>query len=127
MEKSFQITNKTKGTLPKVPFEKMKNFALGEKYNLSLVFIGKETSKKLNHKYRGKNKETNILSFPLDKKNGEIFINLKLAHKQKENFDRKLANFVAFLFIHGLTHLKGMQHGSKMEKAEEVIRRKFRV
>ncbi|MFZ2522484.1 MAG: rRNA maturation RNase YbeY [Minisyncoccia bacterium] len=123
----ISITNTTKSTLPRVPFVKIKNFVLGEKYDLSLVFVGKERSRKLNLKYRGKNKETNVLSFPLSKKEGEIFINLKLADKQKKTFGRNLNDFVTFLFIHGIMHLKGMQHSSKMEKAEEKIRRKFRI
>lgn len=121
----FSITNKTKGTLPRVPFEDIKNKVLGKSYNLSVVFVGKEKSRKLNLAYRGKDKETNVLSFPLDKNNGEIFINLKLADRQKEDFDKNLKNFVTYLFIHGLLHLKGMQHGSRMERAETKLLEKF--
>ncbi|MFZ2693813.1 MAG: rRNA maturation RNase YbeY [Minisyncoccia bacterium] len=126
-EEKFSIINKTKNTLPFVSFAKIKDDALGKDYSLSLVFIGKGTSKKLNSSFRGENKPTNILSFPLDKKNGEIFINLSLVKKQIKLFDRKFENLVAFLFIHGLMHLKGMEHGSRMERAESKLRKQFKV
>lgn len=126
-KENFSITNKTHSKIPAVPFAIIKNGILGKNYNLSLVFIGEKKSKKLNLIYRSKNKPTNILSFPLGKNQGEIFIALKLSKKQAKNFDKKPDNFVAFLFIHGLLHLKGMKHGSRMDKAEAVLQKKFNV
>ncbi len=127
MNEGVVVTNKTKSTLPRVPFVKIKNAVLGKRYELSLVFIGKEKSRKLNFSYRGKNKPTNILSFTLEKNVGEIFITPEVLKKEMKKFDRKYDNFTAFLFIHGLLHLKGLEHGSTMEKAEEKFRRKFGV
>lgn len=127
VDNNFTITNKTKSTLPRVPFVNIKNAVLGKNYSLSLVFIGEKKSAELNRSYRGKNKSTNILSFPLDKKTGEIFITLKLIKKESKLFGRKPDNFVAFLFIHGLLHLKGMGHGSTMEEAECKLRKKFNI
>jgi len=124
---NFSIINKTKSTLPRVPFASIKNRALGKNYSLSLVFIGEARSKNLNKTYREKNKPTNILSFPLDNKSGEIFITPSVAKKQNRKFGRNYENFIAFLFIHGIMHLKGMEHGSKMERAEEKLRMLFRV
>ncbi len=124
---NFTITNKTKSTLPRVPFANMKDTALGKDYSLSLVFIGEKKSQQLNNEYRGKNKPTNILSFPLDKKSGEIFITMGVAKREAKSFDRKLDNFTAFLFIHGLTHLKGYDHGDTMERAEKKLRQKFGI
>jgi probable rRNA maturation factor len=126
-EERFSITNNTKSTLPRVPFADIKRGVLGEKYCLSLVFIGEKKSKELNNSYREKNKPTNILSFPYSKDNGEIFINLIKVKKEIKKFDRNFENLVAFLFIHGCFHLKGMRHGSTMEKAEEKLRKKFGI
>jgi len=117
MDERFSITNKTKSTLPGVSFIDIKNKILGTQYTLSLVFIGTKLSHKLNFTYRGKNKPTNVLSFPLDKKNGEIFITPRVTDKKE----------IGFLFIHGCLHLKGMQHGSTMEEAEAKLRRQFRI
>jgi probable rRNA maturation factor len=127
MSENFSITNKTNSTLPRVPFAKIKDEVLGAKYNLSLVFIGRTRSKKLNSAYRQKNYPTNILSYTFDKNNGEIFITPEVVKKQTKKFERKYDNLIGFLFIHGLLHLKGFDHGSRMERAEEVIRRKFKI
>ena len=105
----------------------MKNKVLGDKYDLSLVFIGSDLSKKLNKTHRGKNAPTDILSFPLTKNSGEIFIDTSTAAKEAKQFNRKTENFIGFLFIHGLVHLKGLDHGSTMEEAEEKIRRIFGI
>lgn len=117
----------TKDTLPRVSFAEIKNEILGEKYNLSLVFCGSRKSKELNRTYRDKDHPTNVLSFPLDKNNGEIFITPAVAKKEAVKFNKNYKNFVGFLFIHGCLHLKGMEHGSTMEKAETKFQKKFRI
>ena len=131
MSPSFNITDKTKSTERKfwrsVPFQSIKNRVLGKNYELSLVFVGNSDSQKLNKKYRSKNKPTNVLSFPIEKNVGEIFICIPVAKKEAMNFERSLNNFIALLFIHGLLHLKGMKHGKIMDKAEEKFRKKFAV
>lgn len=93
-------------------WQKIKNKVLGKSFNLSVVLTDDNLLKKLNRKYRGKNKSTSVLSFRLSKKDGEIFINKKFA-KQKGYFD--------YLFIHSLLHLKGFRHGKKMEEEEKKL------
>jgi len=124
---NLQIKNTTKGKLPRLPFADIKNSVLGKQYNLSLVFIGDKLSQKINNQYRKKNKPTNILSFPLSEDEGEIFINFKLAEKQAKKYERKFSDYIGFLLIHGLMHLKGLQHSSKMEEQERLIRKKFNL
>ena len=118
-EEKFTITNKTKHTPQRGLFSKIKEVALGKDYALSLVFIGKRKSRTLNRTYRGKDNPTNILSFPIDTKSGEIFITESVA--KKEGFS------VGFLFIHGLVHLKGYAHGDTMERAEIKLRKQFNL
>ncbi len=123
----FSLKNNTKGKLPRVPYLKIKEHILGKKYVLSLVFVGETLSKKLNNQYRQKNKPTNVLSFPLSKSEGEIFLNLTRAKMEAPKFDDSYTDFVGFLFIHGLLHLKGMDHGSRMERAEKLARKHFHI
>ncbi len=108
-------------------FPKMKNVVLGTKYNLSLTFIGEKRIRSLNKTYRGKNRATDILSFPLSKNEGEIFINFDRAKVEAKKFSREMTNFILFLFIHGLCHLKGMRHGSTMEGEERKYRKRFNI
>ena len=118
---SISIQNKTKRSLPKIRFEKILEEVLGNEYELSLVFVGPSLSQKLNNTYRGKNNPTNILSFPLSKKSGEIFIDLTTASKEFKKFEMSFLKFITYLFIHGLLHLKGMQHGDTMERREKKL------
>ncbi len=92
-------------------FEKIKNKVLGSDYELSLVFASNTLIRRLNRTYRGIDKPTNVLAFPLSKTSGEIFINCSRAKPFS----------VKYLFIHGLLHLKGMGHGDTMEKAEKKL------
>ena len=126
---SLSITNFTRGNVPyrNLPLCAITDKVLGKNYELSLVFVGARRSQKINNQYRGKNKPTNILSFELSKTSGEIFIYPGLAKKQAPKFERSYENFLCFLFIHGIHHLKGMELGSTMEKAEEKIRKIFRI
>ena len=105
----------------------MKDAVLGKKYTLSVAVVDEKKIKSVNLIYRNKNEATDILSFPLDEKEGEIFLNLKQTKIQAKTFERKYENFLAFLFIHGLVHLKGFAHGSRMESEEAKYRKKFGV
>lgn len=121
------IANKTKKRLPKVPFETIMDYALGQGYELSLVFVGDKISRSINNKYRSKDHPTNILSFPYSKNDGEIILNLDIISREAKDSEQKVINYLVYLFIHGLIHLKGFDHGSRMEKEEEKIRAKFKT
>ena len=127
MSTGLEIINKTKGRLPSLPFELIKKTVLGKNYELSLVFTTASKMLELNKTYRNLNEPTDILSFPLSKTSGEIFICPSETKKMMAEFDRTYENFLAFLFIHGLVHLKGYDHGDKMEKVEIKFRKKFKI
>jgi len=111
------ITNLTKKRHPsdgsKIILQKIKEEVLGKKYDLSLVFAANALMKKLNIRYSGKAKTAAVLSFPLSRKEGDIFINL--AQKKYSPL---------FLFIHGICHLKNFKHGAKMEEQERKLLKK---
>ncbi len=124
---TFSITSVLKK--PRVPrgklFARIKEHVLGKRYTLSLAFIGPNESRRLNKRYRGKNKAANVLSFPLEKNAGEILICPTEAKRQARAFGSTPERFVAELFIHGLFHLKGMSHGSTMERREAAAKKYF--
>ena len=128
-EEGFQIRNNTKSNPPigGLPFADIKDDVLGKSYELSLVFIGSTLSRRLNREMRQKDKPANVLSFPLSKESGEIFIDVGHATKQASQFDETPKQFIAHLFIHGLYHLKGMDHSDKMDEGEAKTRKKFNV
>ncbi|MAG12858.1 rRNA maturation RNase YbeY [bacterium] len=122
---TFSIANTTKGGIPTLPFFDIKEAVLGKKYSLSLVFIGDKLSRKLNKQYRKKDVRTNILSFPIVKNEGEIFINTKKAREEARQNNTQYKIHLAHLFIHGLIHLKGYTHSSTMEREEAKVFKKF--
>ena len=116
----FAVQNLTKRKAPagQLNYRKIKEVVLGKKFELSLVFVSVILAKKLNRKFRGKNKPANVLSFPLEKNAGEIFINLD-TKKEAKKFGLTHKKYVDFLLIHGALHLKGLDHGKKMEALEQ--------
>lgn len=105
----------------------MKEAVLGKKYNLSIVFTTRAKIRALNRIYRDKDAATDILSFPLSDIAGEIHLNLNEAKKESKKFGRDFENFIGFLFIHGLVHLEGFEHGSRMEAQEIKFRKQFGI
>lgn len=120
----LNYTQKAPGT--SVPtFCNIKNEILGKNYELSLVFVGDQRAKSLNLKYRNKGYNPNVLSFPLDESNGEIFINPNVALRESKKANMSYKKYIGFLFIHGCLHLKGLDHGDTMTKQEEKFLKKF--
>ncbi len=105
-----------------------------EKVSLSLMLSNNKNIKKLNKSFRNKNKSTDVLSFPFDKKNkiskkkylGDIIISYDFMNKPKSQglnvFKKKLVR----TFIHGFLHLLGYDHITnddykKMLKREKIL------
>ncbi|RPG96411.1 MAG: rRNA maturation RNase YbeY [Candidatus Pelagibacter sp. TMED165] len=102
--------------------EKKIKILKNNKLELSILLSGDEEIKKLNLKFRNKNKTTDVLSFPFFKKKdfklklkkrdkfylGDIIININKIKKNNKNLDFK--NNFDFLWIHGFAHLLGYQH-----------------
>ena len=122
---TLSIVNHTKGKLPRLPFANMKDVILGKRYDLSISFVTPHTSQELNRTHRGKDNPTNILSFELTKKSGELVIEPRRVKRDAVAFDMDFKNFLGFLLIHGMLHLKGMQHGSTMERQEKKFLKIF--
>src|SRR5580692_5286645 len=125
MRAQLSIRNTTRGQVPRLPFEKMAQRILGNKYELSLVICGDSLAQRMNKEYRKKSYKPNVLSFPLSKHEGEIFLNVQCAKREAKKYGTTLQKRLALLFVHGCFHLKGLKHGSKMEAAEQRVLKRF--
>jgi probable rRNA maturation factor len=105
-----------------------------KKVYLTILLSNNKNIKKLNKKFRKKNKPTDILSFPSEKKVnvkkttylGDIIISYEFINKPKTLSDLEFKNKVIKIFIHGYLHLIGYDHiklkdFNKMFKEEEKI------
>ena len=91
---------------------------LNKKVSFSLLLSNNKNIQKLNKIFRKKNKPTDILSFPLNKKTkiskqtylGDIIISYNFMNKP-QSLNTKLFNEkVTKIFIHGFLHLLGFDH-----------------
>ncbi len=123
--KHFSLTNKTRGTVPRVPFLAIKNAVLGEAYDLSLALLTAAEATRVTQETKQKDTASNVLSFPLSKTSGEILLCPATARKECAEFSMTPREFLTYLFIHGLLHLRGLDHGATMEREERRVVKQF--
>ncbi|MFA6947732.1 MAG: rRNA maturation RNase YbeY [Eubacteriales bacterium] len=89
----------------------------------------------LNNEYRGVDRATDVLSFPLDEADelgkggendvlGDIVISLERAQAQAQEYGHSLEREVAFLTVHSVLHLLGYDHMSEAEETEMFDRQR---
>lgn len=97
-----------------------------EKEHISIAFIGPNRMRKLNKKYKDKNRATDILSFSEGKTKiagkslGELVICPRQVKKNSEKFGSTYAKELCFCLIHGVLHLLGHDHEKGKEKAKKM-------
>jgi len=88
---------------------------------ITVRIVSIEESQQLNLEYRGKDKPTNVLSFPfetpemipleeLDELLGDLVICEKVVQQEAIDQNKPLQSHWAHLIIHGLLHLLGYDH-----------------
>lgn len=92
--------------------------------------------RRLNREYRGKDRATDVLSFPAPAPAtapaplllGDIAISVDRARLQARAFGHTISEEVSILLLHGVLHLLGMDHetdGGEMRRNEAAWRRKL--
>ena len=89
-----------------------------KKVSLTILLSNNKNIKKLNKKFRNKNKSTDVLSFPSEKKLnikkspyiGDIVISFEFMNKPKLLSPLEFKSKVTKIFIHGFLHLLGYDH-----------------
>lgn len=114
-----------RGSVPRLQFAEMARYVLGKDYELSLVLCGDTLATRINTEYRNKSYSPNVLSFELERTQGEIFINVRKAEREAQQYGVSAKKRLALLYVHGLFHLKGLAHGIHMESAEQRVLKKF--
>ena len=89
-----------------------------KKVGLTILLSNNKDIKRLNKKFRNKNKATDVLSFPSEKKInikkspyiGDIVFSYEYMNKPKTLSTLEFKNKLAKIFIHGFLHLLGYNH-----------------
>jgi len=101
--------------------------------NVDVLLTDDATIKRLNRSFRGKNKATDVLSFPAADGTGvagDLAISLDTAVKQAAEFGHSTEDEVRVLMLHGLLHLAGYDHETdegEMAAEEQRLREKLKL
>jgi probable rRNA maturation factor len=89
--------------------------AVGLEGDVDVLLADDPTLRRLNKTFRGKNKATDVLSFPAPDEiahdhAGDLAISLETAARQAATYGHSLRDEVRILLLHGLLHLSGLDH-----------------
>lgn len=127
-----QATELSKSGLTRF-FNRARN-AVGIEGSIDVLLTDDATLRSLNKTFRGKNKATDVLSFPAAENPyghaGDLAVSLDTAARQAATFGHTLRDEVRILLLHGLLHLSGMDHetdNGEMAVREAELRRELRL
>tara|TARA_E500000331_G_C17186802_1_gene683014 strand:+ start:268 stop:741 length:474 start_codon:yes stop_codon:yes gene_type:complete len=100
---------------------------------MTLRFVGIEESQSLNHQFRGKDKPTNVLSFPFESPPGmempllgDLVVCAPIISREANEQNKQVAHHYAHMIVHGILHLLGYDHIDDAQ-AEEMEALEIRI
>jgi probable rRNA maturation factor len=102
---------------------------------VDVLLADDRTLRRLNREFRGKDKATDVLSFPAAAEMsgelaGDLAISVETAARQAREYGHSLRDEVRVLLLHGLLHLSGMDHETdrgEMAAREAELRERLRL
>lgn len=97
----------------------------------TVCLVDDREMRRLNRSFRGKNKTTDVLSFPAGERNGylgDIAISPAVARRNAREHGRPVSRELRILALHGVLHLLGYDHetdSGQMERLEGRLRRRL--
>lgn len=115
-------------------FLRQAQHALGLVGEVTLLLADDARIRTLNRSFRGKNKTTDVLSFPAAANGegvaGDLAISVPVAAEQAQTHGHELADELRILTLHGLLHLAGYDHetdAGEMRARETELRLRFKL
>jgi probable rRNA maturation factor len=149
MNAKISIKNKVKGIeLPKnyrILIRKACNAALAyegfcDTAEINVTIVDDNEIKELNNSFRGIDKSTDVLSFPLGENGeydinpetdalmlGDIVISAEHALAQAEEYGHSIDREVAFLTVHSMLHLLGYDHVNNEAEEKEMFKKQEEI
>jgi len=130
LELDLQIATQNTDNLPSLEdFSRWVTAALptiGDEFEVTIRLVDEAESQSLNSEYRGKDKPTNVLSFPFEAPMdldvpllGDLVICTQVVNQEAKEQQKPLLHHWAHLTIHGILHLRGYDHIND-DEAEEM-------
>lgn len=149
MNAKISIKNKVKGIeLPKnyrILIRKACNSSLlfegiSDLAEVNVTLVNDDEIKELNSAFRGIDKSTDVLSFPLGENGeydinpetdalmlGDIVISAEHALKQAEEYGHSIDREIAFLTVHSMLHLLGYDHVNNEAEEKEMFKKQEEI
>ena len=100
----------------------LKEIEFTDDYEVSVSFVGDEEIHELNRDYRGVDRTTDVLSFPMDDEFtnmlGDIVININKVIDQAKEYGHSEKREISYLTVHSTLHLMGFDHEEEEDKKE---------
>ena len=135
-QESFAITYKLKMLLRRAVLATLSYEGFENDAEISLTFTDDEGIRAINRDFRGLDKPTDVLSFPLTDYEqtelpidepvanlGDVVLSLERARAQAEEFGHSFERETAFLTVHSMLHLLGYDHETSEEDELDMRRR----
>jgi len=132
-----KVAGLTEGTLDRFVLRARK--AVGLRGRVNVLVTRSEAVRALNRQFRGKNKATDVLSFPAacdstsgkkGKLAGDVAISADVALQNSARLGHAMSAEIKILALHGILHLAGFDHerdNGKMARKEAALRRALRL
>lgn len=128
----IKITDEIKNLIEKSIAAVLKVENLDENVEVSVSFVGDEEIRELNRDYRGVDKSTDVLSFPMDDEFiivsrilGDVIINTRRVMEQAKELGHSNERELSYLTVHSILHLLGYDHMEDEDKREMREREKL--
>ncbi|MBS4882530.1 MAG: rRNA maturation RNase YbeY [Peptoniphilus harei] len=128
----IEITEEIKNLIGKSISAVLKVENLDENIEVSVSFVGDDEIRDLNREYRGVDKSTDVLSFPMDDEFiidnrilGDVIINTRRVMEQAEELGHSNERELSYLSVHSILHLLGYDHMEDEDKKEMREREKL--
>ena len=106
--------------------------AAGVRGSVNVLVTSSQELRGLNRRFRGKDRPTDVLSFPpesgANEFAGDVAISLEIARDNARRLGHSVAEELKILVLHGVLHLAGHDHESdrgEMAMLEERLRKKL--
>lgn len=128
----IEITEEIKNLIEKSIVAVLKVENLDQNVEVSVSFVGDDEIRDLNRDYRGVDKSTDVLSFPMDDEFiidnrilGDVIINTRRVMEQAEELGHSDERELSYLTVHSILHLLGYDHMKDEDKKEMREREKL--
>ena len=127
-QKKIKINNDINDIIEDVVKETLTLENMELDYEVSISFVNNDEIRELNKEYRGIDKVTDVLSFPMDDEFmvegpnllGDIIISAEVAEEQAREYGHSLYREIVYLVTHSMFHLIGYDH---IDPDEKIIMR----